>query len=153
MVFGVLMLVVGVLLLFAGAVQLKAWRAGKALFRRQGDMTATAAGAITELREVQRRNRSFRWRDEIPVITYTVDGVRHEVELAAAEARAGTYTQGMPCTVRYVPSDPECCLIAEFEKQTKSAGKSALVAAVLLLFFGINCTLSAVGTLCAAFLG
>ena len=117
---------------------------------RAHEMTGNANGYITDLETVYRRNRSFRWKNEIPVITYRVDGRDYKVKMDFAEKRAGQYSLGGSYHVCYIPSDPSCSIVEEFRKPLQSSRTRALVGTVALCLFVFNCicgTLMQLGTL------
>ena len=88
--------------------------------------------------EVRRRNRSFRWKNEYPVLAYQVDGKNYTVHLNFAEARKGKYSLGGAYTVRYVPGEPECCIVDEFRSKLQKSRTGNLIGLVILVFFLVN---------------
>ncbi|HBA69785.1 MAG TPA: hypothetical protein DCZ40_10585 [Lachnospiraceae bacterium] len=131
---GIFTIVFGVLL---GIVAFTFFRRFKKLsteLNRAHEMTAAVSGTISEVVSVRRRNRSFRWTNEYPVITYTVDSKNYTVNLEFAEKRKGHYNIGGIYRVCYVPSDPSCCIVDEFRKPMQSSRTQAIVWTVI---FGI----------------
>ena len=79
------------------------------LLKRAQEMTGSVNGRVSELVTVRRSNRSFRWKNEYPVVSYQVNGKEYTVSLDFAEKRKGSYSLGETYRVNYVPSDPSCC--------------------------------------------
>ncbi|MCI8402327.1 MAG: hypothetical protein HFI38_09640 [Lachnospiraceae bacterium] len=134
----------GIMFVIALVLGLLAWncfrhfkRLNEAL-KRSGEMTATANGSITELVTVTRRNRSFRWTNEYPVISYTANGQTYTFKMDFAEKRRGYYTTGGNYPISYVPSDPSCCIVQDFSKEMKRAKNSNLTGTIILAFFTCN---------------
>lgn len=153
LVMALIMLVVMALFVFIAVTQFRVFRRNSTLLKRKSEMMGNVTGQISSVEQVRRRNRSFRWTNEIPTVSYVVNGVKYDVEIDAAEARAGAYQVGKPCTVHYVLSEPDCCLVEEFEKKIKSQKNGALVATLLLAFFSCNIFFSVLGSLIAVLLG
>lgn len=105
---------------------------------RAHEMTMTADGTISEIVTVARRNRSFRWKNEYPVISYTANGKVYTVHMNWAEKRAGHYDRGGKYRVCYVPADPGCCVVEEFRKPMQKARTQSLVWTVILALFGVG---------------
>ena len=101
-------------------------------------------GYISEVVEVRRRNRSFRWRNEFPVIAYTVDGQNLTTRLDWAEKRRGHYTVGERQTVCYVPSDPSCCVVEAFRSSMQKSRTQALIWTIILALLTFNCVSGAI---------
>ncbi len=131
---GALTIVFGLIL---GLVAFSFFRRFKKLsagLNRAHEMTAEVSGTISEVVSIRRRNRSFRWTNEYPVITYTVDSKNYTVSLEYAEKRKGHYNIGGFYRVCYIPSDPSCCIVDEFRKPMQSARTQALIWTVI---FGV----------------
>lgn len=124
----------------------KAYRSSCDVLKRANEMTATTDGILNNLVTVRRRNRSFRWTNEYPEITYQVDGVDFKTSLSYAEARKGKYTTGTYYTVRYVPSEPSCCIVNEFEKKLKQHRNGNLIGTIILAILTLNLLLSTFGS-------
>ncbi|MCM1181901.1 MAG: DUF3592 domain-containing protein [Roseburia sp.] len=116
------------------------------------DMTGTAEGTISSLTQVRRRNRSFRWTNEYPVITYTVDGRPYNVNLDYAEKRAGHYSVGGSYRVCYKPSDPSCCIVDEFRKPLSRVRTQNLVIMVVLALITLNAVFTGISAILGAFI-
>ncbi len=112
------------------------------LLNRASEMTGSVGGKISDVVQVYRRNRSFRWKNEYPVITYSVGDRDYTVKLEYAEKRAGHYNLGERCRICYVPTDPSCCIVEEFRKSLQSARKRSLVGMVILGLFFLNIVFS-----------
>lgn len=110
-------------------------------------LTGTAEGTVKKLMSVTRRNRSFRWKNEYPVIAYTVNGQTYETEVAFAEKRAGSYDMNDRYTVCYLPEDPTVCIVEEFRSKMQSNSKQKLVGMVVLAVFMVNVIFTIVTTL------
>lgn len=136
-------LVLGVALGLAAWHFLRMWRDLGKVLKRRAEMTASLPGTISELKVVSRRNRSYRWKNEIPVVSYTLNGVLQTLEVPQAEDRAGRYRVGAPCTVLYVPAEPDCCLIQEFADKMASVRRSALVVGIIFAVLAFNLLSSA----------
>ncbi|MCB7319102.1 DUF3592 domain-containing protein [Lacrimispora sp. 210928-DFI.3.58] len=121
-------------------------RLGKIL-NRAHEMTGVTKGTISEVVTVRRRNRSFRWKNEYPVISYQVNGKAYTTRLEFAEKRRGKYELGGSYTVRYIPSDPDCCVVDEFRKAMQRSRTSSLIGAVILFIFTFNTLISGVSFL------
>lgn len=117
---------------------MKRYKKNSMLLKRKNEMGGLTQGEISGLEKIRRRNRSFRWTNEVPTVSYKVGDRVYKVELPEAEARVGTYAIGTPCTVHYITSEPDVCLVEEFEKKIKSSKTNRMIAAVLLGFFGCN---------------
>ncbi len=126
--------VIGLLLAVAAWTYFRRFQKLSTTLKRSGEMTATANGTIKELVSIRRRNRSFRWTNQYPIVSYTVNGREYTAKLDYAEQRSGYYTTGGSYPVSYVPSEPECCIVEEFRKKMERAKKSNLIAMVV---FGI----------------
>ena len=112
------------------------------LLNRAHEMTGTANGRISEVVSVRRRNRSFRWTNEYPVITYTVDSKDYTTQLDFAEKRKGHYDLGGNYRVCYIPSDPSCCIVDEFRKPMQSNRTQAIVFTVIFAIITFNFVIS-----------
>lgn len=108
------------------------------------NLNGNAEGTVKELVTVYRRNRSFRWKNEYPVIAYNVNGQTYETALAFAEKRAGSYDMNGHYTVCYLPEDPTVCIVEEFRSKMQSNTKQKLVGMVVLVFFMINMLFAAI---------
>lgn len=114
-------------------------------------MTGSATATISELVVLRRRNRSFRWTNEYPVLAYEVNGSLYKVHLPWAEARGGTYEQGRSVSLRYLPADPEQSIADEFVPKMKKSRSSYRIAAVLAGIFAFHLACSAIVNLLACF--
>ena len=112
------------------------------LLKRAQEMTGGVNGRVSELVTVRRSNRSFRWKNEYPVVSYQVNGKEYTVSLDFAEKRKGSYSLGETYRVNYVPSDPSCCIVEEFRKQLESSRVRALAGMVVLCLFLFNIVFS-----------
>ena len=139
---GLIALVFGLFLAFIAWTFLRRFQKMNGLLNRAHEMTGTAQGRISELVSVRRWNRSFRWTNEYPVISYTVDSKDYTVSLDFAEKRKGHYNLGGNYRVCYIPSDPSNCIVEEFRKPMQSNRTQAIVATVILAFFAFNCIIS-----------
>ena len=137
-------LVLGAVLGLAAWYFLRMWHGLGKVLKRRAEMTARLPGTISDVKVVSRRNRSYRWNDEIPVVSYTLGGALQTMEVPQAEARAGRYRVGTPCTVLYVPGEPDCCLIEEFAGKMASARRNALIAGILFAVFAFDLLSSAI---------
>lgn len=108
------------------------------LLSRADEMTGSVGGQISDVVKVYRRNRSFRWKNEYPVITYSVADRDYTVKLEYAEKRSGHYNIGERCRICYVPTDPSCCIAEEFRKALQSARTRSLAGMVILGIFCFN---------------
>ena len=108
------------------------------ILNRAHEMTATANGRISEIINVRRSNRSFRWTNEYPAITYTVDNKDYTAKLDYAEKRKGHYSLGGNYRVCYSPSDPSCCIVEEFRKPMQSNRTQSLVFTVIFAIITFN---------------
>ncbi len=108
------------------------------ILNRAHEMTATANGRISEIINVRRSNRSFRWTNEYPAITYTVDNKDYTTKLDYAEKRKGHYSLGGNYRVCYSPSDPSCCIVEEFRKPMQSNRTQSLVFTVIFAIITFN---------------
>ena len=108
------------------------------ILNRAHEMTATGNGRISEIINVRRSNRSFRWTNEYPAITYTVDNKDSTTKLDYAEKRKGHYSLGGNYRVCYSPSDPSCCIVEEFRKPMQSNRTQSLVFTVIFAIITFN---------------
>lgn len=139
---GIISIVIGILLGFLAFTFFRRFKKFNDLMKNESELSAVANGSISEVKEVRRSNRSFRWVNEYPVITYTVDGKLYNVTLDYAEKRRGYYSLGGNYRVHYKSSDPSCCLVEEFRKQMKSYRTQAIVVTVFFAFFAFNLIVS-----------
>ena len=144
LVCGAIVLVIA--LLFAAATWsfFRRFKRLSAALNRAHEMTGKTEGYISEVVEVRRRNRSFRWRNEFPVIAYTVDGQNLTTRLDWAEKRRGHYTVGERQTVCYVPSDPSCCVVEAFRSSMQKSRTQALIWTIILALLTFNCVSGAI---------
>lgn len=140
---GIIALVFGLLLAFIAWTFFRRFKKMNGLLNRAHEMTGTAVGRISEVVSVRRRNRSFRWTNEYPVISYTVDSKNYTVSLDFAEKRKGHYDIGGNYRVCYIPSDPSSCIVDEFRKPMQSNRTQSIVVTVIFAFFAFNCIISA----------
>jgi hypothetical protein len=127
-------------LLYAAWATFRAYSSVKKILKREGEMTAVTEGTIAEVVAVRRRNRSFRWINEYPVISYQVNGKTYTVHLTYAEKRRGKYNAGGSYRIHYVPSEPECCIVDDFKKKMKQSNTAALISFAIVAFFAFNTT-------------
>lgn len=130
--------VIGILFAVFAFINFRNFRKRNGILGRAHEMTGNVNGTITDLVTVYRRNRSFRWKNEYPVITYRVNGKEYTVKLEFAEKRQGSYSLGESYRVCYVPSEPSCCIVEEFRKSLQSSRTRALVGTVVLCVFLFN---------------
>ncbi len=142
LVSGAIALVFGLLLAFVAWTFFRRFQKMNGLSNRAHEMTGKAEGRISEVVSVRRRNRSFRWTNEYPVISYTVDSKNYTVSLDFAEKRKGHYNVGSNCQVCYIPSDPSQSIVEEFRKPMQSNRTQSIVVTVIMAFFAFNCIVS-----------
>ena len=118
----------------------------KALHRAH-EMSASVEGTITDLVRVTHRNRSFRWKNEYPIITYTVNGKSYETALDFAEKRKGNYEMNARYQVYYIPEEPQICIVDEFRSKMQSSNRNYLIGMVVLAFFLFNIVFTAISEL------
>lgn len=147
---GLLVLVFSLFFLVMGLIVLRNFRKLGKILNRAHEMTAETTGTISELVTVRRRNRTFRWNNEYPVISYQVNGKTYTMHITYAEKRKGKYNLGGSYNVRYVPSDPGCSVVDEFRKAMQKSRTSSLIGAVILFIFAFN---TLCGALSSMFLG
>ena len=143
-------LVAAVIAILFGAlafVNFRNFQKRSALLNRAKDMTGSVDGRISEVVKVYRRNNTFRWKNEYPVVAYQIDGRDYTVKLEFAEKRSGPYRIGDTCQVRYVPAEPSCSIVEEFRKPLESARTRALAGAVILGLFFLNALFSLINGL------
>ena len=122
-------MIAGISILFAVLVwyNFRNFRRRNELLNRAHEMTGNVDGYISELVTVYRRNRSFRWRNQIPVITYPVGDKDYVVKLDYVEKREGHFNIGDTYHVCYVPSDPSCSIVEEFRKPLQRSRTVSLI--------------------------
>lgn len=147
---GAIALVFGLLLAFIAWTFFRRFQKMNGLLNRAHEMTGTADGRISEVVNVRRRNRSFRWTNEYPVISYTVDSQNYTVSLDFAEKRKGHYNIGGSYRVCYIPSDPSQCIVEEFRKPMQSNRTQSIVVTVIMAFFAFNCIVSSLSYIFSA---
>ncbi len=108
------------------------------MLNRAHEMTGSAHGRISNIINVRRSNRSFRWTNEYPAITYTVNDKDYTVQLDFAEKRKGHYSLGGNYRVCYVPSDPSCCVVEEFRKPMQGSRTQSLIFTVIFAIITFN---------------
>lgn len=147
---GAIVMVIGLLFAALAWTFFRRFKRLSTALNRAHEMTQTADGSISEIVTVTRRNRSFRWRNEYPVIAYTANDKRYTVHLNYVEKRAGHYQTGGHYRVCYVPHDPGCCVVDEFRKQMQKARTQYLIWTVVFAFFTFNMIFSGLSTLLSA---
>lgn len=148
---GVLCLVLAVVLALIAFLFFRRFKKLNDVLNSALDMSSSTSGTISSLAEVRRRNRSFRWINEYPIITYTVDGRPYTVNLDYAEKRKGYYSLGSNYRVCYNPSDPSCCIVDEFRKPMTRTRTQNMVIAIILFLFAFNLVWSAISAIITAF--
>ncbi|MCI8949565.1 MAG: hypothetical protein HFG49_05905 [Lachnospiraceae bacterium] len=138
------LVVAGISLVFVLLIAFVAWtffsrykRLGTVL-NRAHEMTKTATGTISEIVTVTRRNRSFRWKNEYPVISFAANGKQYTVHMDWAEKRKGHYDLGGTYKVCYVPADPGCCVVEEFRKTMQKTRTQSLIWTVVFGLVALN---------------
>jgi len=149
---GVICLVIGIVFALVAYSFFRRFKKLNDVMNSALEMTATASGSISSLEKVRRRNRSFRWTNEYPIITYTVDGRSYTVSLDYAEKRAGHYSLGGDYHVYYNPSDPSCCIVDEFRKPMSRMRTQSIIMTVIFAFFTFNLVVSTLSTIYSAFI-
>ena len=147
---GCIAIAFGLLLAFLAWTFFRRFQKMNGLLNRAHEMTGTAEGRISEVVRVRRRNRSFRWTNEYPIISYTVNDKNYTVNLDFAEKRKGHYNLGGNYRVCYIPSDPSCCIVDEFRKPMQSNRTQSIVVTVIFAFFAFNCIVSALAQIFTA---
>lgn len=150
---GAIIMVIGLIMAGAAWTFFCRFKNLSSALNRAHEMTQTANGSISELVAVRRRNRSFRWTNEYPVVSFPANGKQYNVQLSFAEKRAGHYTLGSGCRVCYVPHDPQCCVVEEFRKPMQRARTQYLIWTIVLCFFTLNCITGGIGAFLTAFIG
>jgi hypothetical protein len=138
----VIFLIIGLLLAFAAWTFFRRFQNLNERLKRSAEMTGAVNGSICELVTVYRRNRSFRWKNEYPILAYVVGGKEYKLKLDFAEKRMGHYSTGGSYQISYLPSDPSFCIAEDFRKNMNASKKSNLIATVLLAFFACNLLVS-----------
>lgn len=108
------------------------------ILKRTHEMTETTTGVITSIPTVCRRNQTFRWRNEYPIITFHAEGIDVCIEATYAERAKGTYDLGQSYHISYVPGEPACCVIDEFRTKMQKSCKYRLVGFVILVIITFN---------------
>lgn len=124
-----------------------------AALNRAHEMTQTADGSISELVDVRRRNRSFRWTNEYPVVSFSANGKQYSVQMDFAEKRKGHYRLGSSCRVCYVPHDPQCCIVEEFRKPMQRSRTHYLIYVVIFCVLTFNAVTSGLGSFLSILVG
>lgn len=145
-----IMLVIAVILGFCARNCFRKYQKINQLLKRESEMSATTTGTISDLVTVTRRNRSFRWKNQYPIISYQVNGQEYKVTLDYAEKRMGSYQMGGSYQIYYIPSEPENCIIDYFKKDTIKCRRSNLISTVLLAIFAVNLIFGIITTLTTA---
>ncbi|MCI8565810.1 MAG: hypothetical protein HFI39_05735 [Lachnospiraceae bacterium] len=140
----IIILIVGLLLGAATWTYYRRFRKLNTMLQRSGEMTSTATGTIRELVNVRRRNRSFRWTNQYPVVAFTAGGSEYTIALEFAEQRSGYYATGGSYPVSYVPSEPECCIVEEFRTKMNRSKNSYLLGTLFFGFFTCNVLVSSI---------
>lgn len=141
---GIIYVAIAAILIFATISFFRRYKKLNDVLKNESELSGRAEGSISAVEEVRHRNRSFRWVNEYPVITYTANGKLYNVNLDYAEKRSGHYSLGGSYTVRFNPSDPSSCFVEEFRKQMKSYRTQALVVTIIFGFFSCNLIISAI---------
>lgn len=136
------MAVFDLFLLYAAWAAFRSYSSVKKVLKREGEMTTVTEGTIAEVVAVRRRNRSFRWVNEYPVISYQVNGKTYTAHLTYAEKRRGKYKAGGSYRIHYVPSEPDCCIVDDFKKKMKQSNTATLISFAIAAFFAFNVTCS-----------
>lgn len=143
----ILLAVLALILILWFVVLLVTYRKQNKILRRSHEMDGRAEGTIRELVTVTHRNRSFRWKNEYPVIAFSANGKEYETALKFAEKRKGHYTMNETYTVYYLPEDPEICIVDEFRSKMQSNNRNMLIGMVVLAFFIFNVVFTAISQL------
>lgn len=151
LIFGIVFLVIALGFLLIVWLLFKKYKSINAILNREREMTGMIRGSIKEVVKVRRRNRSFRWTNEYPVVAYTVDGKEYTTAINYAEKNSGYYRIGGTCDIHYIPSEPECCVVEEFRKQLQKSRTSYLVGTVIVAFMTFNMLVAAITQILGAF--
>lgn len=149
MTMGGLLLVIGAVMALCFYGVLYAYRKMNRVLNQAHLLSGQCQGTIKELVVVKHRNRSFRWKNEYPLISYTVNGTEYETAIDFAEKRAGKYDPNAVYTVCYLPEDPSVCIVEEFRTKMQKSCKAKLVGMVVfgiltfnIVFYAISLFLS-----------
>jgi len=145
--FGIIFLVLDLLLVFFAYIVYRGYRALNKVLNRAHEMNEKTVGTVCELVTVRRRNQTFYWKNEYPIISYEANHVSYKTALEFAETRKGQYRVGDTYTVCYVADDPECCIVDEMRSKMQSARTRRLVGLVILAIFALNVLFSTVAIL------
>ena len=66
--------VLGLLFAALAFMNFRNFKKRSGLLKRAQEMTGSVNGRVSELVTVRRSNRSFRWKNEYPVVSYQVNG-------------------------------------------------------------------------------
>lgn len=138
MTMGIIFLVLALVFIAWFYVVWRSYQKMNHVLNQSHKLTGNTEGTTKELVSVYRRNRSFRWKNEYPVVAYTVNGHPYETAITFAEKRSGSYNMNDRYTVCYLPEDPSVCIVDEFRSQMQSSSKRKLVGMVVLVFFTFN---------------
>lgn len=138
LVMALVMLVFAGLLGFVAAMLLLQFKKLNDLLKREKEMTANTMGHVVELVTVRRRNSTFRWRTQYPVIAYRVNGEEYRFHIDFAEHWRGKYQVGDEYQVDYVPTEPQVCLVKDFYKKMKSSRTGSGIVGAILALMTIN---------------
>lgn len=148
---GVIFLVIALAFALITWLLFRKYKSINAILNREREMTGLVRGSIKEVVKVSRRNRSFRWTNEYPVVSYVVDGKEYTSAINYAEKNSGYYRIGGTCDIHYVPNDPTCCVVEEFRKQLQKSRTSYLVGTVIVGFMTFNMLVSSIMQILGAF--
>lgn len=152
LVSGAIVLVIVLLMAIGAWTFFRRYKSLASPLNRAHEMSMTTDGTISKLVTVYRRNRSFKWKNEYPVIAYQANGKDYTIHMKWAEKRQGHYQLGGKYRVCYVPADPGCSVVEEFRQQMQKARTQSLIWTVVLAFFAVNGLFGALSQLLTIFI-
>ncbi len=148
---GIVFLVIALVFLLIVWLLFKKYKSINAILNREREMTGMVRGSIKEVVKVRRRNRSFRWTNEYPIVAYVVNGKEYTTAITYAEKSSGYYRIGGTCDIHYVPNEPECCVVEEFRKQLQKSRNNYLIGTAIVGVMAFNMLVSAITQILGAF--
>lgn len=137
--------------LLVGAVGLSLLMQFKKLnkaLKEESRMIGVTDGKIVELVVIRRREVSRYHRNYFPILEYEVNGkmYRHTADYMN-RIKDRKYEVGDMYQIRYVPDEPEICIVDRFYKTMKSTRTVNLIVGGVLAWFAIGCIFQAVSVL------
>ena len=142
-----LFLLIALMLGIVAFTQLKQFEKIASILKKEKDMQETTVATVVETIEIRRRNQSFRWKNEYPILAYQINGKEYKYEATFAEKPKGKYQIGETYQIKYNANEPEICIVNDFIPTMKRTRTIGLVIGVIFALGTFNLTVSAIQVL------